>query len=117
MNNVPIREVKCHKHLDVTFSSDGNWHKDMENIKIKSLQRISIMRGLKFVLDRKSLEIIYTAVTKPLLENSVGAWENLSYYDEQELEKVQLKALRIISGCTKPVAFQNMYEETCFQPS
>jgi hypothetical protein len=116
MNNVPIQEVKCHKHLGVTFSSDGSWHEHVENIKTKSWQRISIMRGLKFVLDRKSLEIIYTAFIRPLLEYSDVVWDNLSYHDEQELEKIQLEALRIISGCTKLVSIQNLYEETCFQP-
>jgi hypothetical protein len=72
MNNVQIQEVKCHKHLGVTFSSDGSWNEHVANIKTKSWQKINIMRGLKFVLDLKSLEIIYTAFIRPLLEYCLG---------------------------------------------
>ena len=53
------------------------------------------MRKLKFKLDRKSLETIYTAFIRPLLENGDAIWDNWSQYEKQELEKIQLEAVRI----------------------
>ena len=45
------------------------------------------MRKLKFKLDRKSLETIYTAFIRPLLEYGDVIWDNGSQYEKQELEK------------------------------
>ena len=46
----------------VIFSDDGSWPEHIEHVKAKSWFRLNIMRKLKFQLDRKSLEIIYTRV-------------------------------------------------------
>ena len=49
------------------------------------------MRKLKFKLDRESLETIYTAFIRPLLEYGDVIWDNCSQYEKQELEKIQLQ--------------------------
>jgi hypothetical protein len=116
MNGVQINEVTSHKHLGVTFSNDGNWHSHIQNITKKAWQRIYIMRSLKFILDRKSLETIYLSFIRPLLEYSDVVWDNITQQDEFELEKIQLEACRIITGTTKLVSISNLYEDTCIQP-
>ena len=60
MNNEPINEVARHKHLGIFLSNDGTWHEHIHYITSKAWTRLHIMRKLKFNLDRKSLEIIYT---------------------------------------------------------
>ena len=47
------------------------------------------MRKLKFRLDRKSLEVVYTAFIGPILEYGDVVWDNCSQYEKQEIEKVQ----------------------------
>ena len=59
------------------------------------------MRKLKFRLDRKALEIIHTAFIRPVLEYVAVVWCNLTKYEEDELEKIQLEAARIVTGTTK----------------
>ena len=59
MQNHKVVEVDSHKHLGVFLSSDCSWHQHIKYITDKALDRINIMRKLKFKLDRKSLEIIY----------------------------------------------------------
>ena len=59
MNNQVISEVIVHKHLGLTFTNDCTWHEHLAQIKTKAWQRINIMRKLKFLLDRKSLQTIY----------------------------------------------------------
>ena len=59
MAQLNINEVTSHKHLGLIFSDDGSWHEHKDHV-----------RKLKFQLDRKSLEIIYTSFIRPLLEYS-----------------------------------------------
>ena len=67
------------------------------------------MRKLKFKLDRKSLETIYTAFIRPLLEYGSVTWDNCIQYEKQELEKIQTEAARIATGTTKLVSLQSLY--------
>ena len=68
MAQLNINEVTSHKHLGLIFSDDGSWHEHIDHVKAKSWFRLNIMRKLKFQLDRKSLEIIYTSFIRPLLK-------------------------------------------------
>ena len=79
MQNHKVVEVDSHKHLGVVLSSDCSWHQHIKYITDKAWNRINIMRKLKFKLDRKSLEIIYIAFIRPLLEYGDIIWDNLLY--------------------------------------
>ena len=80
------------------------WHHHIKYITEKAWGRINVMRKLKFKLDRKSLEIIYTAFIRPLPEYGDVIWYNCLQYEKQEIEKIQLKATRIATGTTKLVS-------------
>ena len=69
------------------------------------------MRKLKFKLDRKSLEIIYAAFIRPLLEYGDVIWNNCTLQDKYELDKIQNEAARIATGTTKLVSLNNLYKE------
>ena len=45
------------------------------------------LRKLKFKLDRKSLEIIYTAFIRPILEYGDVIWDDGVQYEKNEIEK------------------------------
>ena len=70
------------------------------------------MRKLKFELDRKSLEIIYTAFIRPLSEYGDVIWNNCTLHDKYELDKIQNEAARIATGTTKLVSLNSLYKET-----
>ena len=86
MQNVQIEEVDSHKHLGLHLSQDCTWHKQIDYIKEKTWFRINVMRKLKFKLDRKSLETIYLAFLRPILEYADVIWDNCSQYEKDELE-------------------------------
>ena len=69
---------------------------------------------LKFKLDRKSLETIYIAFIRPLLEYVDVIWDNCSQYEKDESEKVQIEAARISTGATKLISINNLYKEICW---
>ena len=112
MLNEDITEVETHKHLGIILSGDGSWHHHIEFIKTKAWQRVNIMRKLKYLLNRKSLEIIYTSFIRPILEYANVIWDNCTEYEKQDLEKIQNEAGRIATGCTKLVSLRDLYKET-----
>ena len=68
MYNQQLEDVKYHKHLGLTISDDGSWNKDIELVIDKAYSRLNILRMLKFILDRLSLEKLYLSFIRPLLE-------------------------------------------------
>ena len=115
MQNYQIAEVNTHKHLGLYLSNDCTWHHHINYIKDKAWFRINIMRKLKFKLDRKSLEIIYTTFIRPILEYGDVIWDNCTQYEKLELEKIQNEAARIATGTTKLVSLNSLYKEICWE--
>ena len=112
MDNQVISEVNTHKHLGLILSSDYTWHEHLAEIKSKAWNRINIMRKLKFLLDRKSLQTIYFSFIRPLLEYADVVWDNCTQYEANELEKIQIEAARIVTGATRLVSLNLLYSET-----
>ena len=67
-NNVPVNFVENHKHLGLTLSSSGKWHDHIINIVKSSSKILGIMRKVKYMVSRKTLNQIYTCHLRPLLE-------------------------------------------------
>ena len=67
-NNTLIQFVYDHKHLGLTLSNTGNWHKHIENILASAAKVIGIMRKLKFRLSRVALNQIYFSFVLPILQ-------------------------------------------------
>ena len=57
-------------------------------ITSKAWIRLNVMRKLKFILDRKSLEIIYTSFIRPILEYADVVWDNSTQYEINAPEKI-----------------------------
>ena len=115
MMDQQIQDAQFHKHLGVYFSSDCSWHHHINYIKQKAWTRINVMRKLKFILDRKSLETIYITFIRPLLEYADIIWDNCSDQEKKDLEKLQTEAARIATGATKLVSIEKLYDEVCWE--
>ena len=64
---------------------------------------------LKFRLDRLSLEKLYLSFIRPLLEYGDVVWDPDNVYLINILEKVQIEAMRIISGGTIITSLRELY--------
>ena len=62
------------------------------------------MRTLTFLLDRQSLKSIYISFIIPTLEYADVVWTNCSKYEDDESEKNQIEAARIVKGSTKLIS-------------
>jgi predicted choloylglycine hydrolase len=107
---VDISTVSEHKHLGLVISENGSWEKHTD--MITAYKRINILRKFKFILDRKTLEKIYFAFVRPLLEYADVIWDNMSISLNKNIENVQLEASRIVTGGTRLVSHNNLYMET-----
>ena len=112
MGQKQINEVSSHKHLVVFLSNDCTWHEHMEYIKSKAWKRVNVMRKLKFILDRRSLQTIYLTFIRPLLEYANVVWDNCTLYEINVLEKIQYEAAHIVTGTTKLVSINSLLLET-----
>ena len=68
MDGVIIGEIPSHKHLGLTFSKTCSWDEHIVNISEKAWTRVNLLKALKFRVSRKSLEKMYFAYVRPLLE-------------------------------------------------
>ena len=115
MNNEHINEVASHKHSGIFLSNDGTWHEHIYYITSKAWTRLHILRKLKFILDRKSIEIIYTSFIRPILEYADVVWDNCIQYEIKTDEKIQIEAARIVTGTSKLVSLEKLYNEACWE--
>ena len=111
MNQTQIDEVKQHKHLGIVLSDDLTWTNYIESISSKAWKRIGLLRRYKYLLDRASLQKMYTSFIRPLLEYGDIIWDNSSAVNKRALENIQVGALRITTGggggAQKFVAYKN----------
>ena len=110
MHHQQIKEVQSHKHLGLYLTNDGSWHDYIQYIKEKAWAWVNTMRKLKFKLDRKSLEIIYTTFIRPILEygNMYGTTVLIT---RKNTKKIQHEAVRIATGSTRLISVHNHYNE------
>ena len=111
MNGSILNDLNQHKHLGVTFTSDCSWHVHLEIITSKAKKRLAILRGLKYKLDRKSLQKLYFSYIRPIIEYADVIWDNCTQYEKDSLEKLNIEAMRIITGATVSCKKELLYRE------
>ena len=111
LKRAPISGADHHRHLGISLSSNGSWEHHIENICVRAMKRVDCLRGMKFLLDRRSLEKLYFIFIRPILEYGDIIWDNCSHRCSEMLERVQLAAARIVTGATQKVEIRLLYEE------
>ena len=113
LDNQRITEVKHHKHLGVYLSHNLSWNKQAEETAKKANRCLGILRPLKFLLDRASLETLYKSFVRPILEYADIVWDapDAHRHGLDILEKVQTEAARIVTGATARCGTDDLYAE------
>ena len=110
-DGTPIKFVTEHKHLGLTFSSNGQWHCHIENIIKSASEVIGVMRKLKFTFSHVALNQIYLSYLLPIIEYSCVVRDGCTVQDINSLQKLQNEAARIVTGLTRSVSLDNLYRE------
>ena len=112
LNNTPIKEVKFHKHLGITLAHNLRWNKHIEILSTSCYKKLDLMKGLKFKLDRKSLETIFKSFILPCLDYGDILYSGTYDSDLNKLDKIQVEAMKIVTGATARSNIQLLFEET-----
>ena len=114
-NNHVIDRVQTHKHLGITLSSDLKWTTHINNLVRGSSKRLDLMRGLKYNIDRRSLETIYKSFVRPCVEYGDCLWAGTYETELSKLDNVQVEAMRIVTGATAGSNINALCQETGWQ--
>ena len=70
MADTQVMLASSRKHLQ----RNGKWGEHIEGLINRANKRIDILRNIKGRLDRRSLEKLYMAYVRPILENGSSVW-------------------------------------------
>jgi hypothetical protein len=113
-----IARVAEHKHLGVTFTEDLKWNTHTMQTAKKACKKLNILRPLKFLLDKKTLELLYFTYVRSQLEYGDIVWDNCNLHDRSLdiLETVQVSAARLVTGAIARSSVTKLYRELNWAP-
>jgi len=97
-NNNILETVNSHKHLGIEINSTLSWKEHLLTIGENASKKLNVLAQLKYLLDRKTLTTMYTSFIRPAMEYGSIIFCNCTDTEEEFLEKIQRRALRIITG-------------------
>ena len=91
-----LETVESAKYLGVTLQSNASWDKHIDGICAKANRTLGFIRRNLKVTPRKTKEIAYKALVRPILEYSSSVWDPANQKQINSLEKVQRRAARFV---------------------
>lgn len=98
MNNSPIKKDTSEKDLGITFDTKLKFSPHIRNIVSKANSRVGIIRHNFTNLSPTVFLPLYKALVRPLLEYGSVIWYPSLISDNQEIEKVQRRATKLVTG-------------------
>jgi len=80
-NKTELNFVESHKHLGISFSKDAKCIKHIDEVYLLTTKKVSTLRKLKFILNRKVLNIIYISFILLCLEYACEVWDRCTLGD------------------------------------
>ena len=98
-------------HAKFAKETSANFRNITEYSILSASKLLGIMRKLKFIVRRKTLNQIYLSFLRPILEYASVVWDNCTLYEKDNLEKLHIEAGRIVTGLTRSASLYNLYHE------
>ena len=114
-NGHTIEEVHSHTYLGLLFTSSLSWNPHIANIEMKARKKLNMLSPLKFKLDRKSLEVLFSSFVSTTMYYGIEVWGGS--YDSYliKLEHIVIDGMRLVTGATKRSNIAKLYHETGWQ--
>ena len=98
LKNESLEVVKETKLLGVFITSDLKWNRNTEQLVKDASRRMRVLhRASQFSSNKQDLIVIYKMYIRSKLEQSASVWHSsLSKCNENDLERVQKSALKVI---------------------
>ena len=98
LNGSCIPQVSSHRHLGVTINDTLTWSDHVQAVISKAARRIGLLRRYRKRLPPLSIRHVYCSSIRPVLEYASIVWSGLSTIAARNLESLQRKAARLITG-------------------
>ena len=86
------------KYLGVTISKDLKWNTHVSNVCTKANRTLRFLRPNLSSCPQDVQETAYKGLVRPILENASPVWDPHGKVVREELEKVQNRAARFVTG-------------------
>jgi len=112
MKGNDLQIVGKYRHLGLEFNEKLSWNDHVNSMIAKANRNMATIRHLKYKLDRKTLEVLYTSFIRPTLEYGSVVWDSCNEDCKKKLDTVHLDAARIVTGAIKGTEHDALYQET-----
>ena len=110
--NTPIANVQSHKHIGLWISNNFKWDIHINSLVDKCSRRLGILKTLKYKLNRKALETIFTLYIRPIVEYADIIWSGAPQHLLSKLDYITNEAMRIVTGAPARSSISALYNET-----
>ena len=94
-----LENVESIKYLGVTITNDLKWNTHISNVCTKANRTLGFLRrNLYFCPPEDVKEATYKGLVRPVLEYGISVWDPHTHGLQEELEKVQNRAARFVTG-------------------
>ena len=100
IEGVDIERVNENKFLGVIIDDKINWKPHSKHVQNTLSRSISILSKAQYILDHKSLHILYCSLILPYLTYCAKVWGNAYKCTLQSLSILQKTAIRIIHNAS-----------------
>ena len=110
MKGIPLSETKEEKDIGVMVQADLKPSRQCTTAAARATSVLSQISRAFHYRDRKTFVQLYKQYVRPHLEFAVPAWSPWSVGDREALEKVQERAVRMVSGLTGKTYHERLQE-------
>ena len=93
-----ICQVPSHKHLGLVFHELLSWHNHVNYLSLKISQRLGLLMRLRRRLPSLTIRQLYVSCIRPTVEYAFIAWCGLQRGDQDVLDRLQRRAVRLITN-------------------
>ena len=80
LNGFELEQASSHRHLGLVFNSAFTWNDHIEHLCQKTGKLINMMKYLKYILPRETLEKIYISRIRSMIEYGNVFYDNCPKY-------------------------------------
>ena len=92
------QNVENIKYLEVTITNELRWNTHISNVCTKANRTLGFLRRNLYACPQEVKEAAYKGLVRPVLEYSGSVWDPSGVGLQNELEKVQNRAARFVTG-------------------
>jgi hypothetical protein len=93
-----LEGAKTSKYLGVTLSDDISWNVHTDKVASKANSKLGFLKRNIKVKNTELKQKAYNAIVRPTMEYASSVWDPYTVQQSQNLEKVQRRAARWVTG-------------------